>query len=79
MELKKGFGKIMREERQKQGLSQSELAQRVGITDIYCSDIEEGKYTATWEIWLKICVVLNIDIQKIIENYINNQLETETI
>lgn len=67
---KKLFGEIMRTAREKQGITQSTLAEIVGVSAAYCRDIEKGRYTPTWIIWLKICTVLNIDILHIAEKHI---------
>lgn len=74
MEYKKTFGETVRAARKKQGITQKELAQIVGITPTYCRCIEKGKYSPTWIIWLKICTVLDIDIQKLAEQYIKPEI-----
>lgn len=68
-DLKTLFGETMRNAREKQHLTLDELAERVGVSAAYCHDIECGKYTATWVVWLKICAVLNIDIGLIYNTY----------
>lgn len=73
-DLKKLFGEIIRTERNKQQLTQKELAERVGVSTVYWHDLECGKYTATWIIWLRICTVLNIDTDMIFKRYIKPEV-----
>ena len=74
MDCKKNFGEAMRAARKKHGITQKELAMTVGITSAYCRCIENGKYSPTWIIWLKICTVLDIDILRLAEQCIKPEL-----
>ena len=74
MECRKAFGVMMRNARKECRLTQAELAERVGVSPAYCREIEGGRYTPTWIIWLKICVVLNIDINCLQQEYIVSDL-----
>ncbi len=65
MNVKKEFGKLMHLKRLKIGITQEKLSELVGISPTYCRKIEHGKYFPTWIIWLKICVVLDINITEI--------------
>ena len=73
--MQKIFGEMMHEAREKRGLTRAELAKRVGISASYCGDIERGKYTPTWFIWVKICNELEIDIKSFADKYIKPDLE----
>ena len=66
----KAFGEMMRKSRTGRRIPQERLAESVGISVTYCREIEHGKYTPTWIIWLKICKQLDIDIDKIYELYV---------
>lgn len=68
--LQKEFGKLIRQKRKEQELTQDKLSEIVGITDVYLRDLESGKYTATWIIWLRLCNVLNIDIDDFSDKFI---------
>ena len=70
MECKKEFGKIMREERKKLGLTQEKLSELVGVSTVYYRELEHGTYDTTWVIWLKICSVLHIDIDEVRKTYV---------
>ena len=71
---KKDFGKMMRTARKNYGITQNELARIVGVSTVYCREIECGRYTPTWIIWLKICTVLEIDTSYIAETYIKPEI-----
>lgn len=68
--IAKVFGEIMRRSRTGRRISQERLAEIVGISVTYCREIEHGKYTPTWVIWLKICKLLDIDIDKLYELHV---------
>lgn len=59
------FGEMMRDSRKSRGISQEDLAKSVGISTLYCRELEHGRFNPTWIVWLKICTELNIDIKKI--------------
>lgn len=67
MDCKKRFGEIMREARESQGVTVEELADQIGISSIYCREVEYGRFSTTWVIWLKICMVLGIDLNSAAE------------
>lgn len=73
-ELDKVFGEKVRSGRQKNGFTQEKLSELVGISIVYCRDIEIGKSRPNWVIWVKICIVLDIDINSLIHRYINPEL-----
>lgn len=68
------FGAIVKNKRQQLGITQEKLAELAGISIVYCRDIEKGKSRSSWVIWVKICVVLKIDIISIIEDYIKPEI-----
>lgn len=51
-------------------MTQEQLSELAGITDVYLRDLERGSYTATWIICLRICAALDIDIREIQTKYI---------
>ena len=73
-ESAKAFGAIMRQSRTSRKMPQERLAEIVGISVTYCREIEHGKYTPTWVIWLKICKLLEIDIDKLYELYVAEEV-----
>ena len=71
----RAFGAIMRQSRTNRRMPQEKLAEKVGISVTYCREIERGKYTPTWIIWLKICKLLDIDIDRLYEHYVLEERE----
>lgn len=49
MEIKERFGKAVREQRMAKGISQEELAMRIGADQAYVSRIEVGQMNVTLE------------------------------
>lgn len=64
------FGELIRTKRKQKKLTQEELSELAGITDVYLRDLERGSYTATWIICLKLCTVLDIDLRVFQTKYI---------
>lgn len=56
------FGKKVREERDKLGLSQEELAARAGVHRTYIGMIERAEKNITLENIQKVCKALNLKI-----------------
>ncbi|MGI0492953.1 helix-turn-helix domain-containing protein [Alkalinema pantanalense CENA528] len=55
------FGKLVRDRRRQEKLSQEELAQQVGISRNYLSQIERGQATnLSWQVREKISAVLGL-------------------
>lgn len=65
MDSRKVFGDMMRSARKNRGISQENFAKIVGISSLYCREIEHGRYNPTWIVWLKICTELNLDVKKL--------------
>lgn len=66
-----GFGKFIKEGREKRDMFQSEVATLVGITQPYYSMIENGAKERNVDLVLalKICQVLKLDINQFIKQY----------
>ena len=64
------FGEMIKTRRKQKKLTQEELSELAGITDVYLRDLERGSYTATWVICLRICTALDIDLKDIQKKYI---------
>ena len=66
-----GFGKFIKEGREKKDMFQSEVAALVGITQPYYSMIEQGNKDRNVDLVLalKICQVLRLDINEFIKQY----------
>lgn len=77
MELdKKYIAQIIQNARRKEGLKQSELAEKIGISEKHLSKIETGKNYPALDTFLKLLNVLNLTLgdfglQNISESYPN--------
>lgn len=73
-ELDKAFGEIVLGKRKKLGITRERLAELVGISSVHCRNIEIGKSRTSWVIWVKICTVLEIDMDSLADYYIKPEL-----
>ncbi len=60
---KKYIAQIIQNARKKQGLKQSQLAEKIGISEKHLSKIETGKNYPALDNFLKIIKILNISIK----------------
>ncbi len=58
--LPKALGKKIQRARNKTGLTQEQVAEKVGISRAYMGYIEQGRYSASLEVIEKIAKVLRI-------------------
>ena len=58
--LPKSLGKRIKSIRRKKGLTQEDLAEKVGISRAYMGFIEQGRYSASLEVIEKISKVLKV-------------------
>lgn len=66
MEIKKRFGLAVKEQRQAAGISQEELAMRVGADQAYVSRIETGQMNVTLETAQQLAQALETDISALL-------------
>ncbi|BAS31215.1 helix-turn-helix domain-containing protein [Dehalococcoides mccartyi] len=66
-EILSKFGKRVRDERVRQGLSQEELAARAGVHRTYIGMIERAEKNITLENIEKIAIALNIDVSDLLK------------
>ena len=64
------FGNFIKDARNEQALSQTEVATRLEITQSYLSRIENGERDIDLALAMKFCKVLNLDFQKFVEEFI---------
>ena len=80
MDLDKKFiAKIIQEARRKAGLRQSELAEKIGISEKHLSKIETGKNYPALDTFLKILEVLNLTLSDFGLQYICEDHSTKKI
>lgn len=58
----KEIGKIVKNAREKESLTQQDLSERVGISRNYVSDIECGRYIPSLEKMILLANILKIDL-----------------
>ena len=54
------YRKVLREKREKLGLTQYMLAKRAGISQSFVNEIESGKKSPSIDMFFKLCEVLEI-------------------
>lgn len=64
------FGKFIREKREKTNLYQTDMAKLLGISQVYYSHIERGLRNVDLVLALKICQILNLDLNEYISSYL---------
>jgi transcriptional regulator with XRE-family HTH domain len=64
-----GFGEFIKKGREKRDMFQTEVADALGIRQPYYSMIESGRRNVDFVLALKICRVLNLDINDFIKQY----------
>lgn len=62
------IGKRIQTRRQEQNITQEKLAERVGISVVYLSKIENGRVYPTLETLSNICTELDTDLSAILSN-----------
>lgn len=67
LEIKEGFGKVIRELREQRKLSQQELADYSEVDRTYISDLERGLYYPTLNTIYKLAEVLKIKPHELIQ------------
>lgn len=63
------FGGFIREKRDIKGYSQEEVAELLGITQSYYSNIELGKRNVDLFLAMKICEVLDVNLKEFLTTY----------
>ena len=66
-EINEAFGKVIKQIREEQGLSQQELADYAELDRSYISDMERGRYNPTLLTIYKLSEILKIKPNKLIE------------
>ncbi len=69
-ECLKEFGQFIRSKRETLGLYQSDVASRLGVSQVYYSQIECGKRNTDLVLALKICQILNLNLSDYIKEYL---------
>ena len=62
------IGKRIQKSRQEKGITQEKLAERVGISIVYLSKIENGRVYPTLEMLSNICTELDMNLAQVLTN-----------
>jgi transcriptional regulator with XRE-family HTH domain len=68
-DVKKHLGKVIRQLRQRQHISQEELAARAGLHRTYVSDIERGARNVSIESLEKLVVALRVSLAQLFRSF----------
>lgn len=66
-----GFGRFVRAGRENKGISQQEVADHIGISQVYYSQIERGIRNTDLVMALKICQELKLNLNEYIKEYLD--------
>ena len=75
--INEAFGEMLHIARIERKITQRDLSELAGITDVYLRKMDSGGSTATWIIWLELCTALEIDIQSLQRKYIVPELDNK--
>lgn len=66
----RSFGEFVKSGRLRLNLTQGDVAERIGVNQGYISRVESGEREPTVTIALKLCEVLNLDINEFASKYV---------
>lgn len=66
--IAKEFGAFIREAREKRGIYQAEVAEKLGVSRAYYTHIEAGNREIYFTMALNICRILGINIDDFVKN-----------
>lgn len=65
---KENLGKIIKQKRREQKLTQKQLSEKAGLSRSYLADIENGRYAPSLETLVSIANILNLNLNEILLN-----------
>lgn len=63
---------LMRQERERLGLSQERIAKHMGISGAYLSQLENGQRHIYWSMWIKWCAALRFSPATAVDKWIRS-------
>ena len=63
------FGRFVRDGRERRGLYQSDVAEKVGLTQSHYARIESGDRKISISLAIQLCAYLNLDINEFSRQY----------
>lgn len=67
------IGKILKETRSSLGLTQEEVAEKLGLAPRYISDIERDKTKGSIDTLVKLCNIYHITPTYVLQDYLNSE------
>ena len=64
------FGKYIKNARTRRGISQSAVAEKLGLSQPYYSRIESGQRDVDLAVAFKICATVGVDIRDFVNKYL---------
>lgn len=64
------FGKYIKNARVRRGISQSEVAEKLGVSQPYYSRIESGQRDVDLAVAFNICTAVGVDIRDFVNRYL---------
>lgn len=68
-ECQTAFGDYIKKGRESKGLTQTEIAEQLGVTQSYYSKIESGTRNLDFVVALKICSLLSLNMMDFVSRY----------
>ena len=69
-DIREQFGKILRQNRTSQGLTQEELAFRAGMSVPYLSDLERGRWNPSLAVLIDLAGALNVHPSELLKDLV---------
>lgn len=66
--MAKEFGRFIREARERKGMIQAEVAEKIGVSRVYYTLIEAGNRDIYFTTAMKICKALGVDINDFVKH-----------
>ncbi len=79
IEQKIGFGEKLQRARESIGLTQEKVAEYLGLSPRYISDIERNKTKGSIDTLIKLCNIYNITPNDLLDEYIFFKIPTQNI
>lgn len=68
-----GFGAMVRAGRQKQGLTQGQLATSIGVSNVWVCEVEKGVARVTLGDAVNLSSILNLPLKRLIKGVMSEQ------
>lgn len=69
------FGEMLRRVRMRKGLSQAELARRLGVVRQQINNYESDRFTPSWDMAVRIAKALDVSLDAFVEGRLGDDAE----